>query len=282
MMRNIDYEKKRPIIEVFNSIEGEGNTAGEATIFVRLSGCNLRCCFDNSICDTAYSSFAPEKGKYNYQSVVDIIEKYPMTTALSISGGEPFLHPDVVTDLIEIANDYCMDVLIETNGTLLVDKSILKEIDLINISPKLSSSEPTDEKLKKLGMEWSPALKKHTVERFNIEALWNMIEHAKDFSLKYVVSRKEDFKEIEKQIHDLMLYDIQKKSRKRYSQEFNGTEIWFDTRFINPWNITLMPAGSRNDELDQNRQMVAEYCAEHGYRYSDRLQIIIWGTKRGV
>mgnify|MGYP007094780804 FL=1 len=43
-----------------------------------------------------------------------------------------------------------------------------------------------------------------------------------------------------------------------------------------------MPAGSRNDELDQNRQMVAEYCAEHGYRYSDRLQIIIWGTKRGV
>ena len=105
-MRNIDYEKKRPIIEVFNSIEGEGNTAGEATIFVRLSGCNLRCCFDNSICDTAYSSFVPEKGKYNYQSVVDIIEKYPMTTAFSISGGEPFLHPDVIADLIEIANDY--------------------------------------------------------------------------------------------------------------------------------------------------------------------------------
>jgi len=41
-----------------------------------------------------------------------------------------------------------------------------------------------------------------------------------------------------------------------------------------------MPAGSSNDELNQNRKIVAEYCAEHGYRYSDRLQIVIWEKER--
>ena len=51
-------------------------------------------------------------------------------------------------------------------------------------------------------------------------------------------------------------------------------------KFIKPWNITLMPAGATNDQLDQNRRMVAEYCAERGYNYTDRLQIVIWGTEK--
>lgn len=43
-----------------------------------------------------------------------------------------------------------------------------------------------------------------------------------------------------------------------------------------------MPEGINEEQLLKKRQMVAEHCAEHGYHYSDRLQIIIWGTKRGV
>lgn len=280
MLRKLDYEKKQPIIELFNSIQGESVEAGTPTIFVRMSGCNLRCCFDNSICDTAYSSFSPEKNKFTYKDVEDIIEKYPLTTTLCISGGEPCLNQEVLFDLIQIGEDYNMDISIETNGSIVVDEKLLKRIDLANISPKLSSSEPTNEKLKKFGLSWTPSLKKHASSRYNKEALWNLIEYTKDYRLKYVVGCREDFKEIESQIKDLIDFDIERKCRKRYPTDFDGQELWYDNKFINPRNIILMPAGSSNDELDQNRKMVAEYCAEHGYHYSDRLQIVIWEKER--
>ena len=46
---------------------------GVPHILIRTSGCNLRCTFKGSICDTAYSSWNPEKGKYSLNDVVDII-----------------------------------------------------------------------------------------------------------------------------------------------------------------------------------------------------------------
>lgn len=279
-MLNLDYEKTLPIIELFNSIEGEGSEAGMPTIFVRMSGCNLRCCFNNSICDTAYSSFNPEKGKFTYKDVEEIIEKYPLTTNFCISGGEPFLYPEILSNLIDIADSYCMDVMIETNGSIEIEEKLLKKIDIANISPKLSSSNPTNEKLEKLGLQWTEALKNHAKSRFNIEALWKLIEYPEDFRLKYVVGCQSDFKEIEDQIRELMDYDIAKKKRTRCPQEFNDEEVWYDGKFINPWNVILMPAGSTNEELNQNRKMVAEYCAKRGFCYSDRLQIVIWETER--
>ena len=276
------YSKTRPIIEVFNSIEGEGHQAGTPTIFVRLSGCNLRCCFANSICDTAYSSFKAKKGKYCYQDVMDIIQKYPLSETISITGGEPFLNYEIVADLINIATLHNKDVTVETNGTIqTIPQSILRQIDCVNISPKLSSSDPTIEKLKKNNLNWSSALEKHKSIRYNREALWKMIHYCKDFRLKYVVSSKEDFDEIEFQIEDIIKYDVERKGRNEFPlRDDNRKEIWRDCQFINPFNIILMPAGSTNEELNQNRKMVAEYCAEHGYTYTDRLQIVIWGTEK--
>ena len=53
--------KKFPVLEVFTSIQGEGKWTGEPSVFVRVAGCNLRCVFGNSRCDTPYSSFELEK-----------------------------------------------------------------------------------------------------------------------------------------------------------------------------------------------------------------------------
>ena len=281
-MTKMQLNEKRPIIELFNSIEGESITAGEPTIFVRLSGCNLRCMFANSICDTAYSSFKSDKGKYCYQDVINLLEKHPLTPSVQITGGEPFLYPEFVSELIDICDgEYDKYIIVETNGSIVVDSELLKRIDLLNISPKLSSSEPTQEKCEKLGMRMSDAMKLHSHKRFNKEALWTMITFAKDFRLKYVVGGQEDFEEIEKHIRELIDYDISQRREKR--QPFynnNEEELWYDMKFIKPWNITLMPAGATNDQLDQNRRMVAEYCAERGYNYTDRLQIVIWGTEK--
>lgn len=287
-MTQEDLCKKRPIIEIFNSIEGESATMGEPTIFVRLTGCNLRCVFANSVCDTAYSSFKPEKGKYCYQDVIDMMNKYPMTPSISITGAEPFLNSDVVSELINICDGvYDKFIIVETNGSIVIDRNLLQRIDLLNISPKLSSSEPTQEKCDKLGIKMTEAMKSHAEKRYNKEALWNMIQYARDFRLKYVVGDKSDFEEIEQQIRELMDYDISKRrvGSNTYQErspivDEKGQELWYDTLFIKPWNITLMPAGECNEQLNQNRRMVAEYCAEHGYNYTDRLQILIWGTEK--
>lgn len=276
-------EKKLPIIEIFSSIEGEGTTSGDPVIFVRLSGCNLRCMFKNSICDTAYSSFEPEKGKYSIQDVIEMIDEHPLIPTISISGGEPFLHQSLVESIVEIANLYDKFIIIETNGSLVVKESLLREIDLLNISPKLSSSEPTPEKSMAIAKAFTPVMERHAEERFNVEALWKMMTYSKDYRLKYVVGDETDFEEIEEQIKTLIEYDSVKRKRNispLYDKD--GNQLWYDTEFIMPWNIVLMPAGLTNEELAQNRKMIAEYCVKRGYSYSDRLQVVIWGTERGV
>lgn len=276
-----DELKQLPIIELFASIEGEGSLAGKPMMFVRLSGCNLRCMFDNSVCDTSYASFNPEKGKYTYEDVERFIEKHPLISDFCISGGEPFLYPNVMKNLCKIAGDLFISV--ETNGTIEPPKELFDKIDLFNISPKLSSSEPTQEKCDRAGIEFKETMKNHSKIRFNKKTLWTIIDNAKDFMLKYVVGSERDFEEIEQQIRELIDYDISiRKDHVRYPLTDYKTkkEYWYDSEFIKPWDITLMPAGSNQEELAQNRKMVAEYCVKHGYNYSDRLQIVIWNTEK--
>ena len=73
-----------PVVEIFNSIQGEGKYTGYPSIFVRVSGCNLRCVFKDSRCDTPYTSFEPEKKLYEpmddlMNSFIDIKDKFPKT-----------------------------------------------------------------------------------------------------------------------------------------------------------------------------------------------------------
>src|ERR1017187_2111496 len=88
------------ITELFRSIQGEGTRAGLPCIFVRLTGCNLRCTW----CDTAYAFYGGER-----QSVEEILERvralaHPLDGATSappeiqlveLTGGEPLLQPEV-------------------------------------------------------------------------------------------------------------------------------------------------------------------------------------------
>ena len=76
---------------MFVSTQMEGSLSGVPSIFLRVSGCNLTCCFKNSRCDTPYASFNPEKSKY--KSIDEIVtefnklrEKYPKVKDLVITG----------------------------------------------------------------------------------------------------------------------------------------------------------------------------------------------------
>lgn len=100
-----------PIIEVFNSIEGEGVRAGKLCTFVRTAGCNLRCSF----CDTTYSY---EGGTLmELKQILNEVEKLSCKL-ITITGGEPLLHREVRECLIPWLLERGYDVNIETNGSI--------------------------------------------------------------------------------------------------------------------------------------------------------------------
>ena len=98
------------IHEIFYSIQGESTYSGLPCVFVRLSGCNLRC----SYCDTRH---AYEDGdELSEGRIIEEVARYP-TGLVEITGGEPLLQPEV-TSLITALADRRYKVLIETNGSL--------------------------------------------------------------------------------------------------------------------------------------------------------------------
>lgn len=120
------------INEIFLSIQGEGLTTGQPTIFIRTTGCNLRC----SYCDTKYSY--EEGTERRIEEILDIISKY-YVKRICITGGEPLLQNEI-NDLIEklLENDYEIDI--ETNGSISLDKIPENDRILISMDIKCPSS----------------------------------------------------------------------------------------------------------------------------------------------
>lgn len=109
--------KKLPVVEIFDSIDGEGKRAGEMAIFIRLAGCNLRC----SYCDTSYAlSIRDAIENLSANEIMDRVLKYPWKN-ITITGGEPLMHH--IGDLVDMLADFGYDVNIETNGSKALDFS---------------------------------------------------------------------------------------------------------------------------------------------------------------
>ena len=78
------------ISEIFHSIQGEGTLVGVPSVFVRTSGCNLRCTW----CDTPYTSWQPEGEERSVSSIVDEVNGYGASHVV-ITGGEPMIAPQI-------------------------------------------------------------------------------------------------------------------------------------------------------------------------------------------
>lgn len=108
--------------EIFNSLQGEGALTGNAAIFIRFSGCNLKCPF----CDTEHSS----AHETSIEDIMSEIAKYPSKLVV-LTGGEPTLQPDLYNLVLKLKQaGKC--VAIETNGT----RPVPNNIDWITLSPK--------------------------------------------------------------------------------------------------------------------------------------------------
>lgn len=122
--------KKLKIKEIFESIQGEGQFAGEYAIFIRTSGCNLKCDF----CDTDHENGQEMTVEFILHEVkkIKIVTGYPILVI--ITGGEPTLQPGL-NDLIYSLKELGYFVAIETNGTG-NNRALKGLVDWLTISPK--------------------------------------------------------------------------------------------------------------------------------------------------
>lgn len=105
------------IVEIFKSIQGEGQQAGEITTFIRTAGCNFRCKW----CDTKY---AYEGGKE--MTIADILKEVLKLDCqnICITGGEPLLQKNMYGLLYDLAKNN-FNVFVETNGSQNIDIGVL-------------------------------------------------------------------------------------------------------------------------------------------------------------
>lgn len=147
------------ISEIYESFQGEGPFAPTPSLFIRTSGCNLRCSF----CDTPFTSWNPEGTQIDLDGLADRVAQSTAPHVV-LTGGEPMLAPQL-TELTEICKAAGKIITIETAGT--VDRSV--ECDLMAISPKMRNSTPDDPVWSKRHEETrhQPAVIRSLIGRYN-------------------------------------------------------------------------------------------------------------------
>lgn len=247
-------EKVLPLNEIYSCLQGEGKFAGVPHLLIRFTGCPLRCQFsETDFCDTHYSSWAPEKGKYTGLDIWKLMKDNSHIRYTMITGGSPTMHPEVLKDLCSMLRLRGHYITIETEGSSFVRT----EAQFISLSPKLQSSIP------KIGtiMPWNERqvsqlhVNSHERSRKNYSDMERLIKEHADYQVKFVVSQVEDLEEIET-IEKILGVEREK--------------------------IYLMPAGMNNTELNLRRKMVMGIALREGYNYTDRLHIIAYDNLRGV
>ncbi|MBF7686955.1 7-carboxy-7-deazaguanine synthase QueE [Acinetobacter rathckeae] len=113
------------ITEIFYSLQGEADAAGLPTVFIRLTGCPLRCTY----CDTTYSFEGGQR--QSLESIIETAKSYN-TPYICVTGGEPLAQPNCIA-LLKRLCDLGFEVSLETSGALdvsKVDPRVSKVLDL--------------------------------------------------------------------------------------------------------------------------------------------------------
>jgi 7-carboxy-7-deazaguanine synthase len=228
------------IAEIFHSIQGEGELTGLPSVFVRTSGCNLRC----NWCDTPYASWNPEGREWTVAEILEEVDKYA-TRQVVLTGGEPMVAKGI-RELAAALREKGKHITIETAGTISPGGIAC---DLASLSPKLKNSAPNGELFEAWHgrhekLRWQPQVVREWVENY-------------PFQLKFVVSTENDLDEIQ-----LLLSELGGK--------------------IPPEKVLLMPEGITVEALRAREATLVELCRRHGYRYCHRLQIELFGNRRGT
>ncbi len=277
-------------INVSGTIQGEGKLTGVTCLFIRTSACNLRCAWYNkntgvaNVCDTPYSSHAPEKNRMEISDIIKIVKQNTQGIKhIVISGGEPTMQTEELASLLFELKKEGYHTTIETNATIF-DSGIAIGTDLISMSPKLANSTPYKQNLEGTGFKHSESWeRKHERDRKNIEVIQKYIDACyqydwatgelgesvpnginyndrlsyKDFQLKFVVTSPEDVEEI----------------KNDYLSKLKG---------VRPEDVLLMPEGISTEQLNEKNNWIIKSCLVNGYRFCPRLHITLFGKARSV
>jgi 7-carboxy-7-deazaguanine synthase len=230
------------ISEIFYSVQGEGELTGVPSVFIRASGCNLRC----SWCDTPYASWEPEGEVRDIAAIVAQARRHPAARHVVLTGGEPMIAKDVREVAAELkALGY--HITIETAATVPPGGIAC---DLASLSPKLVNSAPDAGK----HAAWR---RRHEATRWQPEVVRAWLDGGYRYQFKFVVTQPADLDEIEGMIASLR-------------------------RDVPRDKILLMPEGTTLEVIRSRSAWLGELCKSRGYRYAHRLQIELYGNKRGT
>lgn len=184
------------VVEIFESINGEGARAGQLAVFVRFAFCNLNC----SYCDTKWAN--EENAPYTLMTTDEIYNRIKETGIknITLTGGEPLLREGIKELLEKIASDRFLSCEIETNGSI-----DLKQFCDIPNRPYFTM----DYKLKSSGMEDKMLLS-------NFDVL------EKNDVVKFVSSNRED---LQKALYIIKKYDLTNRCRVYISPVFGSINL---------------------------------------------------------
>jgi 7-carboxy-7-deazaguanine synthase len=174
------------VSEIFYSLQGEGELLGVPSVFVRLSGCNLRC----NWCDTPFASWNPEGEQLSIEQIIAQVTAHP-TRHVVLTGGEPMIAAEIrvlATEIKKLGHH----ITIETAATVAPGGIAC---DLASLSPKLRNSAP-DERLPAAWRE------RHEQTRWQPEVVRAWLRNY-SFQLKFVVASAADVDEIESMLREL-------------------------------------------------------------------------------
>jgi 7-carboxy-7-deazaguanine synthase len=231
------------ISEIFYSIQGEGELTGVPSVFIRTSGCNLRC----NWCDTMYASWEPEGTQMPLPDILEKVDSFPGSHCIHciLTGGEPMIAKGI-HELATALRERGKHITIETAATIAPGDIAC---DLASLSPKLRNSAPDD----RLPDTWR---RKHEQLRLQPEAIRKWLDHY-PYQLKFVVTSAADLEEIQ-----LLLRDL--------------------GRTIPPAKILLMPEGTSATVIRGRDETLLDLCKRHGFRYCNRLHVELFGHTRGT
>lgn len=180
------------IAEIYPSLQGEGRLTGTPSIFVRASGCNLRCWF----CDTPFTSWSPEGEDLAVDEIVGRIMLLDQRHVV-LTGGEPMLFAELVPVARQL-RELGRHITIETAGTL----DLPVECDLMSISPKLANSAPDAAQHPR----WHA---RHEKTRQQLSVVNRLIADY-DYQLKFVIDVPADIDQVRDYLDQLLTYDPQR------------------------------------------------------------------------
>ena len=201
------------ISEIFHSLQGEGELSGVPSVFVRTSGCNLRCAW----CDTPYASWNPEGRAMTVDQIISEVEGHPCEHVV-LTGGEPMIASQI-RDLASELKILGYHITIETAATVAPEGIAC---DLASLSPKLLNSAPD----KVTHAVWH---KKHEADRWKPEVVRSWIEQY-PYQFKFVVSKPTDLEEIEGMLQklgrDIPRHKVQLMPEARSLEVMRGRANW--------------------------------------------------------